>query len=218
MNVHRVRGVLGIRIDKVPGVITRAEAMLSGMGSDPATYAAPVPPLPAFKILIDNTTETQVAARKRTVGAAATSTVACGLLIEGMKSELFYLHTLANLAPTPAHAVALFQNAGVLVAGYTAPTKELLALTLGVQPGTVHCEANVGLLVGVGAPKPHQNRFFNWSYTLDGSKTFVNALSTSVARTTLVNLPSLTLVGVRVSLTNAAGPGPWSQVVTILVH
>ena len=55
-------------------------------------------------------------------------------------------------------------------------------------------------------------------YTLDGGRTFVTAPSTTTGKTTLVNLPSLTVVGVRVNLNLREGPGEWSPVVTIVVH
>ena len=218
MSLHRVRGVLNVTITKVPEVLTRAEAMVLGIGGDPVTYAGATPAIAAFKALFDTATAAQAAAKKRTIGAAATRDVDVRLLYQGMKSELFFVQGLADQATSPESAVALFTNAGIPVAGYTAPSKPLLGLTAGDLPGSVQCEVNVGLLVGVGALKPHAYRCFGWEYTLDGSKTFVIAPSTPVGRTILFGLPSQTVVGVRVSLSTSKGAGPWSAVVPILVH
>ena len=218
MSLHRVRGVLNVTIDNVPGALARGEAVYGGLSGDTVTYGSPSPALPAFKTLLDNATAAQVTARKRTAGAAATRDVEVGFLIQGMKSELFYVQSLADLATTPERAVALFTNAGMLVAGYTPRAKPLLELTAGAQPGTVQCEVNVGLLVGVGVPRPRRYRCFNWGYTLDGSKSFIGAPTTPVGRTLLSGLPSQTVVGVRVSLSTSASTGAWSQVVNILVH
>ena len=68
------------------------------------------------------------------------------------------------------------------------------------------------------ALKPTQSVFFNWSYTLDGAKSFVNLPPTTIGRTTLQNLTPLTTVGVRVNLNGLDGPGEWSQVVYLVVH
>jgi len=217
MSLGRARGVLGIKPDRVPGVLERAELMLGMMGADPGTYSAPSPTLPAFKILIDNVSDAQAAARRLTIGAAATRDVQCGLLIQGMKSELFYVQSLASAAISYEHSVALILNAGILIAGYTGYDKPFLKLTPGVASGSVHCEANVGILVREAAVGRYQNRFFNWEVTLDGSRSFIAATPTSVGRTTLHGLPPRTVVGVRVCLSSAAGAGPWSQVVTTLV-
>jgi hypothetical protein len=96
-------------------------------------------------------------------------------------------------------------------------TKPLLALTLGTQPGVVSCNANVGLLVGAGTLEPYQKRFLSWEYTLDG-KTYLSAGSTPGCKTVITGLPLLTVVGVRVCLTNMHETGAWSQVVTITTH
>jgi len=127
-----------------------------------------------------------------------------------------YIQTLADTSPLKA--VALIQNGGLVVASVPSHAKAVLTLALGKASGSVACEANVGLLIGVGAKKPTQMRYFNWAYTLDGGKTFVPALPTPTGQTTLLGLTPLTLVGVRVNLVNSEGPGAWSQIVTILVR
>jgi hypothetical protein len=217
MTIARVRAVLGIDKYKIGGVLTRAWAMYNGMDADKVTYAAASPDLPGFLVLIQSLTSAHQLVTARTRGAAAARDVQRDLLITGMESERMYVQTLADASGSPSRGVSLIQNAGLLVAASPAHTRALLTLRLGKQPGTVICDANAGLLVGVGTPHPMQRRFFNWAYTLDGT-TFASAGSTSRCKTTLQNLPLLTVVGVRVSLTNGTGPGPWSQVVTILVH
>ena len=115
-------------------------------------------------------------------------------------------------------AALIIQNAGLLVAGDTAHRKELLTLELGVQPGSVICDANVSLLVRAGGHKPRGHRFLSWEYTLDGGTTFLSAGSTPGCKTVLENLPRLTVVGARVRLASRAGSGAWTDVVTILVE
>jgi hypothetical protein len=214
MSLNRVRAVFGISMTKVVEVIALAQGMHDGMADDTTTYAAPTLPLPAFLTLIQNTSSAQAAVRTRVIGAAEKRDIQRALLVGGMETELLFVQQLADA--NPAHAASLIRNAGLSVAAITSHNKPLLALTLGAS-GSVNCVANIRLLVGVGTKKPTQHRCINWEYTLDG-KTFVSALSTPGGKTTLQNLPLLTVVGVRVSMTNSAGQGPWSQVVSILVH
>jgi hypothetical protein len=210
------RGVIGADKEKVGEVMPRAHAMYNGLNGDKATYSNPNPSLPNFLILIQSAAAAQELVPTRAIGAAASRDVEVDLLWTGMQSELVYVNGLARLSPL--RAVAIIQNAGLVVAELNPHPKALLSLSLGNESGSVDCDANVGLLVGAGAKKPNQSRFFNWSYTVDGSKTFVTALSTPIAKTTIKNLTPLTIVGVRVSMTNSEGTGPWSDVVTIVVH
>jgi hypothetical protein len=207
---------LGARKKNVPDVIERAQAMSSGFAAHAADYPALSPSLAAFQILLANLVAAQQGVPARTLGAAAARDVERDLLWTAMKCECAYVQSLVE--STPARGFSLIQNAGLVVVTRALYTKPLLALTLGTQPGTVACEANLSLLVGTGTAKPRQKRCLNWQYTLDGAKTFVSAGSTPGCKTVLTGLPSLTVVGVRVGLNNMHDVGAWSQVVTILVH
>ena len=213
---NRPRAMLDITPSKITTVVGRAEAIGNGFSADKVTYASPNPPLSAFLTLLTNVTSAQSLVSSRTKGMAASRNVQRDLLIMGMKSELLYVQNLVDTS-IPSRGVALIENAGMLVATAPARTKAVLSLALGKASGSVVCSASVALLLGTGALKPKQLRFFNWQYTLDG-KTFLNAPPTSTWKTTLLGLPLLTVVGVRVNLNNADGPGPWSQVVNILIH
>jgi hypothetical protein len=214
-NPRRYRGIFGCDRDEIPEVQIRAEAMYNGLGSDKATYAGPSPGLPAFLILIQNLASSQQTALARGRGSAAVRNAARDLLWIGMESERTYVQGLADVSSSP---ITVIQNAGLVVAQFPLHVKSFLELTLGKQSGTVVCDANVGMLVGTGTKKPHQSRFFNWQYTTTGGASYITLPSTPTGKTTIANLTPLTLVGVRVSLTNSTGPGPWSEVATILVR
>jgi hypothetical protein len=211
---RRYRAVLGVERDHIPDVQVRAQTLYTGLDGDKVMYAAPNPPLPAFLILIQNLASSQQTALARGKGSAAVRDGSRDLLWVGMESQRTYVQGLADVSSNP---VSVIQNAGLLVARFSPYTKPFLALTLGKQSGTVACDANVGLLVGTGAKHPNASRFLNWEYTSDG-KTFVSLPSTPTGKTTIHGLTPLTIVGVRVSLTNSEGPGPWSEVATILVR
>lgn len=211
---QRVRAALGIDKHDIPVVIERATAMHDGMFADTAVYTGPIPSLLVFLGLIQNLVAAQKLVPAGTKGMAAKRNVERDILFTGMESERMFVQTLADASPL--HAIAIIQNAGLLVAGLPLRAKPVLALALGKQSGSVHCDANVGQLAGPG--KIHRARFFNWEYTVDGGVSFITATPSPTGKTTLHNLAPLTTVGVRVNLHDLTGPGPWSQVVTILVR
>ncbi len=213
--IRRIRAMLGIDMEDVPGVITRAELMHAGMGADLATYGAASPPLPVFLGLLQNLVLSQQQVRTRGRGLAAARDVDCDLLVTAMQSARMFVQTLDDASPS--RAIVLIQNAGLLVAAPPVYDKPLLKLTLGVLPGTILCVAHVGLLVREGAVRPRAGRFLEWGYTLDGGQTFVSPDPTPGCKTVLEGLPRLTLVGVRVRVADMAGPRAWSHVETITV-
>lgn len=213
--LRRVRAVLGVDKYKILEVLARAQAMHDGMAAELAVYVTPTLPLPDFLGLIQNTTAAHQLVHNRTIGAAAARDVERDLLYTGMETERMFVQTLADAAP--GRAISIIQNAGLVVAGSPVRNKALLTLRNGKPSGTVECYANVGLLVAASGGTKHQYRYFNWSYTVTGGASFVTAPSTPVGSTTIHGLVPLTEVGVRVSLTNPAGTGAWSNVVKLLV-
>ena len=155
---QRVRAALGADKYDIPVVIDRAEAMHAGMFADPGTYAGASPPLPVFLGLLQNLVAAQKLVPAGTKGLAAKRNVERDLLYTGMESERMFVQTLADASPLKA--IAIIQNAGLLVAGLPLRAKPALALALGKQSGSVHCKANVRLLAG--PDKVHRARFYNW--------------------------------------------------------
>lgn len=217
MSIGRARAVFDIPdMRRVAPVVARAEAMHAGMAADPGTYANPPLALPDFKILITDVQAAQVAVRTRVIGAAATRDVHLRALIGGMETERVFIQALADT--TPSHAIQLIQNAGLVVAASTASTKLLLVLRNGPQPGSVACDANVGLLVGAEAKHPYAARFYGWQYTVDGGDTFLPSATTATGKALLTGLTPLTVVGVRVNITLGGVTSEWTDVATILVR
>jgi hypothetical protein len=216
MRLGRYRAVFGAELTKFVAVIDRATAMATGLGSDTVTYATPNPPLPVYKGLITNATTAQAEMKTRAVGTRATRDVQVGLLIGGMESQRLYVQSLADA--NQSRAVEIIENAGLVVAASPTHTKLLLALRNSPQSGSVVCDANVGMLIGTGAPHPYAARFFGWQYTIDGSKTFVTAPTTAHGKTVISGLTPSTVVGVRVNITILGVTSAWSDVATILVR
>lgn len=213
MAIRHLRAILGVDQYKVLQVLDRAQSMEYGFALDPVTYSDPRPSLPVFRQLIQDVVVARARVGTRVIGAREERDAASRILYTAMESERAYVQELADADWVRAGALIL--NAGLLVAGSTAHGKRFLVLRNGTPSGTVECDAFVGLLIDPNHPR--ENRHFDWEHTLDGGGTFLSLPSTSKGKTTIHGLPPLTRVGVRVRMVNGSGPGPWSQVATILV-
>lgn len=209
--VHRVRVILDIQRHITASVLGRAYAVANGMGGEPATFTAPVPPLATLQAQIVKTEAAEHVAHQRTLGAAAARDVEREILVGMVETEASYVQTLCDA--NRRQAIAIAQAAGFAVARPSTRYEPLLKATVGIPSGTVLLDANATVLAG----RSGRMRFFNWQWTIDGGKTFNNAPATPHARTTIGGLTPLTMVGFRVCVTNALGTGEWSPVVTILV-
>jgi len=78
---------------------------------------------------------------------------------------------------------------------------------LGTAPGSVK----------VVAPAAARRASYDWQYSIDGGKTWVDLLHTLQSKTTVTGLPTMTTVQFRYFATVKAGPGPWSQPISIFV-
>jgi len=214
--LHRIHAAFGVDLNIMSHMLTCAQGMYNGLNADKVTYASPNPSLPVFLGLIQSCTTSHQAVSLRTRGAAATRGIQRGLLLTGMENERMYVQSLADGDPT--HAVALIQNAGLVVAAEKVHHKALLTLRQGKVSGSLLCEANVGVLKSALMLRPTQGIFYNWAYTVDGAKSFIPLPPTTTGKTTITGLTPLTTVGVRVNLNGADGPGDWSQVFYTLVH
>jgi len=215
MNLRRVRAIFGCSKIETPLVIARATAMFNGMNGDKVTYAGVPQPLTAFQPMITDVATAQQEVATRVIGAAAVRNAKRDTLWSTMDGYRIFVQMLAD--KNPSNAVALIQNAGLMVAKTTGRTHALLTLKNGHASGSVDCIASIRLLMAASS-KPKQGKTVNWQYTTDGSKTFINLPSTPKGLTSIANLVPATWVGVRVSVTTTTeGVGPWSDVITILV-
>lgn len=213
--VNRARAKLKMNKRKTSSVLATAKGMCNAIEAHPAVFASPNPPIGAIRsqIVVVDDAETLVGTKVK--GAAAARNVQRGILVGMMEAEVVYVQGVADKSATPDQAVSTVEAAGLSVAIVPQRTKAILAVKQGPTEGTVGLEAFAAKLAGNGKKKT----FFNWQYTADGGNTFVNLPSTPKSKTTLANLEVLRTYGFRVSVTDSNGiAGPWSQVVTFLVH
>jgi hypothetical protein len=211
-NVHRSRAILRLNRRSTASVLEKAYAINHGMGADVTRFSAPVPLLVKLK---DQITKVEVAEQlvsTRIKGAAAARNVQRELLVRMLETECSYVQTLCDASPD--QAVAIIEAAGLSIADTPVRHQAILKVTRGIPSGTVELDANAAALTG----KSGKKTCFNWQWTADGGTTFTSVPTTPHAKTTVANLPPLTMVGFRVSTTTIKGPDAWSQVVTALVQ
>ena len=209
----KVRPVLRIARDSAASVLGRAYAIDNGMSADTTRFAAPNPPLSTLKAQIAKVEDAEKQARARTKGAAQTRDLECERLVRMLDSERGYVKTLCD--DSPEEASVIIQSAGMICSAARGYSKPAIKITHGAAPCTVDLVAATGALLGGRSSK---NKVFHWQWTADGGRTFTDAPATSTGKTTIANLPPLTVLGFRSKVTTSTTSGAWSPVVSIVVH
>ena len=152
------------------------------------------PPLATFLTLIQNVRQAQLLVPTRAIGAAAARDAARDLLFTAAEMERLYVQTLVDA--NQSRAVTLIENAGPR--GRALPGPPEAAPGARQRPAARHRplrrQRRPPPLDG-GVPRRSRFRCINWAFSVDGGKTFVSAPATPNGKTTLVGLPSLTIVG-----------------------
>jgi hypothetical protein len=212
--VYRFRPVTKLKKTSAKALSPQAHAIHDGMAAFPNLFGNCNPLLPALLLLITNyDAAQQVVTRTKATGTAALRDNARDAMCTGIELERVYVLSLCDANPEQAQALIL--AAGMHVAAIGDHSKALLAaLLVPGQPGTVTLKANRKLLTAGRGTKLSQ---INWRYTLDGGKTYVTSTTPNV-KTTLTGLPSMTMAGFQVCITDSKGTTEWCPMVSILVH
>jgi hypothetical protein len=210
-NVQRIRVVLNGNKRNVPLFLVLAQYILASMTNNSALFVASAALLATLTTQIAALIAEQGQVKSRIVGAKGARDAKRNLIALTLESLRVQVQTLCDATPT--QAMAIIQAAGMKAANVGRHAKAVLAATLGAQPGVVSLVANAALLSA-----STKSKSYNWMYSLDG-KTWIAAPSTPHANTTITGLTSLASYSFRVNVSvGSAGPGEWSQAVTIVVH
>ena len=204
----------GTKRKNVPKVLARARLMYDRMSAAPSTYASPPVSLPDFLAFIEALEEAQRAVPTGHVGLASTRDAIREELWTAMRSLGTFVQSLADKRQATA-GMAVIENAGLLVAKSSAHGKELLQALLTPVPGRVRLVANASLLTGRVSSK---RLTFNWQWRVRGATEWNNVPSTPLADTEIANLPLMTEVWFRVSVTISRATGAWTDAVTLVVQ
>ena len=197
-----------------PKLLARAWVIYDAWLANAQQLGTPTPSVPAYLVLLQAFDGAQhAAAGSKDALIIETRNAKALLIITAIESWETFLQGQcdANLAM----AGQLIAAGGMFVRGTGKRVKPLLGLSLVPgQPGTVAASANGTLLTGGSRKRPT----FNWETSGDAGKTVTDGGSTPHVETTFANVPLLSTLYVRVSVTLGKTTGDWSQWVSVFVH
>ncbi len=200
---HAAQAVLKLPL-KVPALIQVAQAIVKAMTGNPA-FPAPSPTLAQVSAAITALSTAETAALSRTKGAVLVRNGARTALLTLLKQLRAYVQATADA--DVENSASIIASAGAAVRKTPVrPPRAFLA-----TPGAVAGSAKVVV------PAASRRASYDWEYSVDGGKTWVQAPSTLTARTTLTGLPSGTTVEFRYRALTKTGEGDWSQPTSLLV-
>ena len=209
----RPKASLGVDRINVPGVLARATLMQTAILAALAIFSSLPITMPAFLLLIQAAVTAQAASGSKGKGLVAIRDTKVAALWTAMRSLKTYVQGLCD-ATDAITAIALIEQAGLLVAKTASVTKPLLAATFSPATGLVHLAVNTVLLLD--APT-HKKTTFTWSWSTDGGKIWSAGVTTGYAHADIPNLPPATYQ-FRVFATVGKVPREPCQPVGLILH
>jgi hypothetical protein len=168
----------------VPALITFANSVVHAMTNHPA-FATPSPTLAAVTAAIADLQSAETGAIGRAKGAVATRNEKRVVLVSLLVQLKAYVQSTADADAD--NSASIIQSSGIAVRKSTVRTPRVFAATQGALSGEVKL-----------ITKAASNRAsYDWQYSVDGGKTWVDAPSTLQAKTTVSGLAAGTTVQFR---------------------
>jgi len=201
--IHRVIAASNLP-PHVPDQIKFGDGVQSGLNNNPH-FPLPDPIIAAFIAALGNYSATVTAAQTRAKGTIAARNAAKVVFVGALHALQARVQQVADANPENAEAIITSTNLSVRKVAIRQKQ------TFEVKPGTVSGS------VHVTAQSAGPRACYEWQYSLDGGKTWVQAPNTMQAKTTIVGLPVATVVEFRYRVTTKLGMGDWSLPTSILV-
>jgi hypothetical protein len=189
---------------KVPALISYATSVVTAMTGN-TSFPTPAPTLAAVTTAITALQTAQSAAIARTKGAVTARNDQQAALVALLQELKAYIQKTAD-ADTD-NGAAIIQSAGVAVRKTPVRKPRVFSAVQGAVSGTAK------LVTASAGPRAS----YEWQYSVDGGKTWVAALSTLQAKTSVTGLTSGTTVQFRYLAVTKKGQGDWSAPVSLLV-
>jgi hypothetical protein len=189
---------------KISDLINIAHVIVIAMTDNP-NFPNPQPTVAAMTTGLNELVTAEAGAKLRTVGAVALRNAKKRALVTLLEEWRTYVQSTADA--NPDNAPHIIQSSGVMLR--KTPQRQFLGFhaKLGTAPGSVK----------VVAPAAARRASYDWQYSIDGGKTWVDLLHTLQSKTTVTGLPAMTTVQVRYYATVKTGRTEWSQPISILV-
>ena len=202
--VHRSVACLRLPLS-ISLLITYVQGILKAMTGN-ATFPTPIPALTAVSNAVGDLQSAETVALTKVKGSIATRNEKKAALVALLELLRAYVQSIADGAPE--NGPSIIESAGLAVRKTTAPAPRVFA----AKPGTVSGTAKLVV------PSAARRASYEWQYSIDGGKTWIDAGPTLQARTTVVGLTAGATVLFRYRWVLKGGAGDWSPSVSMLVH
>jgi hypothetical protein len=202
--IHRVIAVSNLP-QHVPDQLKYGEAVQAGLTNNPH-FPLPDPTITAFGTALTNYSASETAAQTRAKGTIAKRNADKVVFVGALHAVKARVQQVADANPDQAEAI--ITSTGLSVKRTAARQKQTFVVKSGATSGTVHVVAKAA------APRAA----YEWQYSVDGGKTWVQVPNTLQAKTTIIGLPVATTVEFRYRATTKTGMGDWSLPTSLLVR
>jgi hypothetical protein len=185
-------------------LVTYVQSVLAAMTNNPH-FPSPTPPLATILAAVTALLQAEAAALARTRGAVVVRNDAKAALVTLMHQLQGYIQTTADA--DPENGGAIIQSSGLPARKMPTHPARVFAVKTGALSGSVD----------VVAPTAARRASYEWEYSLDGGKTWVDAGPSLQAKKTISALPVGTSVQFRFRGVTKAGPLDWSQPLALMV-
>jgi hypothetical protein len=197
-----------IAVSKIPttagGLTSYAHALIAGLTGN-ALVPNPNPSVATLTDLLGKYETAETATKARTAGTIGARNTAKAALIQGLRAVRTNLQLLADASPDNAEAI--ITSTSLTVRKTAARSKAPFAVVQGPISGSAHLTAK----------STGPRAAYDWEWSGDAGKTWVQATSTTQARTTITGLPVGTSVQFRFRSVTPKGQSDWCQPVSLLV-
>jgi hypothetical protein len=189
---------------RVPALIPYVQSVVTAMTDNPH-FPTPVPALSDVSAAVSALQTAETATLSRLKGAVVVRNDRKAALVVLMGELRSYIQKVADA--DPENGAAIIQSSGLPVR----KARSLRPRVFTARPGAVSGSVEV---VAVAAAR---RASYEWEYSTDGGKTWIAAAPSLQAKTTIPGLPVASSVQLRYRAITKAGPGDWSQPLTIVV-
>jgi hypothetical protein len=201
--IHRVTAVTNLP-EHVADQIKFGEGVGEGLNNNPR-FPLPDPIITAFTVALGNYSAAETAAQTRAKGTIAARNAAKVVFVGALHALKARVQQVADANPENAEAIITSTNLSVRKSAIR--QKQTFLAKAGTVSGAVHLTAQSA------GPRA----CYEWQYSVDAGKTWIQAPNTMQAKTTILNLPVAVVVEFRYRVTTKLGMGDWSLPTSILV-
>lgn len=203
-SVHRILVILNLP-RPVPALVTYAQSVITAMTNNPH-FPTPSPALAEVSTALTALQTSESAALTRVKGAVVARNDKRAALVKLLQELRGYIQRIADA--DPENSATIIQSSGLPARKTPAHRPRVFT----AKPGAVSGSADV--IAATAARRAS----YEWQYSTDGGKTWIEAAPSLRSRTTITNLPVASMAQFRYRSVTKAGPSDWSQPVSLVVR